>query len=253
MPYANWSRVLRHPSVCLLGYLSLACAAAMTTNGPTTLEPGLFMFPTARAYDGVGTVFAIDPTGARQPGLDLRRQVDTTHVAQEYLPDIVTYRRMRVDANGHLLFLTATFADTTRDSTVVHVGKGWREQLLWGDQQRAVELARRQLQFLPNYRFFLITETELADSIRYTTTSTAILELGGETGLKNKLGGRGHLSKESGRNYSLTTKLAPPSRTFRVAYKAIEIQPLSASLGGGIPPAVDTIRVNLDPRFAEPH
>jgi hypothetical protein len=212
---------------------------------PVTLEgitvgENMQVFPWPREDDGPGTIFRIGSDGIRHPVLDLTGMLRISPMMMEF-PTLamkntfglsVIARSLQIDSFG--------MRDSTQDSIYVAVSGARIERAFDVPLQALVDSARRVMTWLPNNRYFLITETVLADSVRYLLSHTALADLGGQARLAAIARGSSNVAWESDGRLELAIRFQKPLHVF---YKVEGLTPRGAALGGA-PFAVDRTPVN---------
>jgi hypothetical protein len=134
---------------------------------------------------------------------------------------------------------SASFRDSTQDSVILVVVGTKREVASDFALKKVVDSARRVIDWVPNNRYYLITEAVVADSVMYILGSKAIADLGGSGRLRSLVVGHSNLGLTSGAESELVARFPKP---YRVFYKTERLTPKGGSLGGG-PVAIDVTAV----------
>ena len=211
----------------------LACGSGprITPRPSVEFEKGLQLFPTARDYDGPGTIFRIDREGARGTAVDLSGMLSLTP-RTEVVPTLSLKDRFTARMLGKYLTDSAYLCDSTRDSIVVSATGTRRERATDVQLEAVIDSALKLIRWREDNTYYIITETILADSLNYVFDSHSVADLGGDARLGALARGNARLSwQRDGVNYSLAARFEKPLRVF---YKTERLTPQGAALGGGV-------------------
>ena len=220
----------KRPILLSLVAIAIGCIHQVVTTPPEiVIEPGLKAFPTPRAFDGVGTITRIDREGVSHPFAMLKVTPPPT-LNPEQLPQ---YKM--TDTVGASLLLSFLRKLAGSPSVGGVVGKTvvlsftavgtQRERSNDLDLRQALKPILGQLDFSDGSRYYLISETVLADSIAYTVAQSQVDSLGGSANLQNVAKGNVGIRRNGSSEYTLIARLRPPMRIF---YKAEEILPVGS-------------------------
>lgn len=167
-------------AVALVFAASIACnrgPAPTFLGAAPVFEPGFFLYPSPRTFDGPGTIFRIDKDGERSPIADLSPMVRVTP-GEEVIPRIVVSGRVNASALFAWVGHETSVKYSKGDSAVVEIFGTRREITYEADRNRVVDSAEKIIDWSRPGRVYLITEAILADSVNVHLRRETILGVG---------------------------------------------------------------------------
>jgi hypothetical protein len=235
----------------MVALLGLACSPPSSVRTPTpdkVLDAGFVMFPTPRSSDAPGTVFRIDASGVRFDVLDLSPQLSLA-TSEETFPELASDGTRTVSSKAFFNFLAAVLpvhvsADRTLNYNFTLALFGVRRQKTTDVQIDSVLFPQ-----LPNVRwrddnkYYVIRETIIADSIKYSFDNTSLTALNADANFKTLVGDSTQIKWRSHESYQLAQQFPHAQRVY---YKVDQIRSKTGGYGGAPVLAVEHLPVKSE-------